>query len=84
MSARSLKAVDLYCRVMNEDDQLQHAYPEELPRWTRERDRVLKKFRTVMAKVTKEEFLSGRWSNTPMQERLAQWDAMVGRAGNPN
>jgi hypothetical protein len=76
MSRNSIKAVDLFCRVANWNDSLENAYADEVERWTMKRDRQLTRFRNVMAKVTREEFLAGRWGNTPMTKRVEQWNEM--------
>jgi hypothetical protein len=76
MSRNSIKAVDLFCRVLNWNNSLENAYDDEVERWTMKRDRELMKLRNVMGKVTLEEFSAGRWGNTPMQKRVEQWDEM--------
>jgi hypothetical protein len=76
----SARAIDLFLRVRGWDRCLEKAFPEEIEPWTAKRDRELKKFKAAMAKVTKEEFLRGRWGNTPMEIRLAHWREMVDRA----
>jgi hypothetical protein len=85
MSRNSVKAVDLYCSVRNWNDSLANAYPNEIERWTAQRDRKLAAFRKIMAKVTLDEFLSGRWGSCPMHQRLAQWGDMQAMAtdGHP-
>jgi hypothetical protein len=60
MSRNSPKAIDLYCSVLNWNDSLANGYPNEINRWTTQRDRKLAAFRKVMAKVTLDDFLSGR------------------------
>jgi hypothetical protein len=69
MSRNSIKAVDLYICAANWNDSLKIAYPDKFKAWAKKRDRVLARFRKVMAKVTKEEFLAGRWGPTPMPKR---------------
>jgi hypothetical protein len=84
MSRNSIKAVDLYCSVANWNDSLENAYPDEIKRWTAQRDRKLAAFRKAMAKVTLDGFLSGRWGSYPMHRRLAQWaDMQAMAAGRP-
>jgi len=84
MSRNSIKAVDLYCSVANWNDSIATAYPNEIERWTAQRDRKLAAFRKVMAKVTLNDFLSGRWASCPMDMRLAQWaDMQAMAAGRP-
>ena len=84
MSRNSIKAVDLYCSVANWNDSLENAYPDEIKRWTAQRDRKLAAFRKVMAKVTLDDFLSGRWGSCPMHRRLAEWaDMQATAAGRP-
>jgi len=80
MSRSSIKAVDVYCRVVNWDNALANCFPEERERWTQKRDKDLKRFRAALAKTTKEEFVRGRWGYTSMEQRIAQWDEMVARA----
>ena len=76
MSRNSIKAIDLCCRVLNWNDSLENAYDDEREDWTRKRDRELMKLRKVMAKVTQEEFLAGRWGHTPIHKRVEQWNEM--------
>jgi hypothetical protein len=45
MSRNSIKAVDLYCSVANWNDSIANAYPDEIERWTVQRDRKLASFR---------------------------------------
>jgi hypothetical protein len=80
MSRNSLKAIDLYCRVLNWNGSLENAYDEEIERWTELRDRELKKFRDAMSKVTLDEFLAGRWGNVSIENRMKQWDEMKAMA----
>jgi hypothetical protein len=84
MTAASIKAVDEYCRVANWDDALSNCrYEDERQPWTEKRDKHLAKLRAALAKTTKDEFLRGRWDNTPMAKRIEQWDRMVERAAGP-
>jgi hypothetical protein len=80
MSRNSLKAIDLYCAVINWNNSLANAYPSEIKRWTAQRDRKLAAFRKVMAKVTLDDFLSGRWGSCPLHQRLAEWADMQAMA----
>jgi hypothetical protein len=84
MTRHSIKAVDLYCSVANWNDSIAKAYPDEIERWTAQRDRKLASFRKVMVKVTLDDFLSGRWGSCPMHRRLAEWaDMQAMAAGRP-
>jgi hypothetical protein len=76
MSRNTIKAVDLFCRVANWNNSLENAYADEVERWTKKRDRELTRLSTIMAKITREEYLAGRWGNTPMQKRIEQWNEM--------
>jgi hypothetical protein len=80
MSRSSIKAIDAYCKVCNWDDALKNAYPDEIERWTKKRDRYLKKLRQALTEATREEYLRGRWGYTPMGTRIAQWNEMIARA----
>ena len=77
MSKASIKAIDAYCRLCNLDNSMKSAFPEEMTLWAAKRGRALAKFRAALAKMTKDEFLRGRWGNTPIEQRLKQWDDMV-------
>jgi len=80
MSYKSIRAIDLFIRVRRlkdlEESSALHSFVGESKRWAAERGRELMKFRSVMAKVTQEEFLAGRWGHTPMQKRMRQWNKM--------
>ena len=86
-----IKAIDLHCKVLNWDNSVSNAFPDEVARWSRIRDRHLEKFRSAMVKITREEFLGARWLDrrfashiTPMEDRIKQWDEMQARAEEPN
>lgn len=70
MSRNSIKAVDLFCRILNWNNSIENSYEDERPRWTKQRDRHLAKFRKVMAKITQDEFLAGRGAS------LETWNEM--------
>jgi hypothetical protein len=70
VSRNTIKALDLYCQVLNWNESLKNAHDDERPRWTVQRDHVLTKFRAAMTKITQEEFLKGRGA------RLETWNKM--------
>jgi hypothetical protein len=80
MSRNAIKAVDLYCRVLNWNESLKNAYDDEIERWTEKRDRELKKIREAMSKVTLDEFLGGRWGSVSIENRMKQWNEMKAMA----
>jgi hypothetical protein len=80
MSRNSIKAVDLFADVLNWDGSIKNAFDDEVAGWTSKRNEALAKFRKAMSKITKEEFLAGRWGNTPMKMRTRQWDEMAALA----
>jgi hypothetical protein len=77
------RTVDLFCRVINQNNLLAHAFDEEVEPWTKKRDRDLKRFRLAMTKITREQFLAARWGAAPIHYRLKQWDEMIAVSKDP-
>jgi hypothetical protein len=83
MSKNSIKAIDLYLKVIRRNDLLSTALPSEIERYTEKRDQALKKFRKALAKTTLEEFLNGRWNGASIEYRMREWNEMQAAAGCP-
>jgi hypothetical protein len=83
MSKNSIKAVDLYIRVLRCSDLLSTATPDEMERYTKKRDKALQKYRKALHKITLEEFLNGRWSGICIEQRMNQWNDMQTVVGGP-
>jgi len=74
MSRASIKAINAYTALCKWE-RLVEADPISAS-WS------LREFRRYMAKTTKEEFLRTRLRGVPMEQRLKQWDEMVGRTSD--
>jgi glycogen debranching enzyme len=70
MSSKSIRAIDLYCRVSNWNNSLQNAHPDEIERWTKERDKALTRFRKAFRNVSLAEFIDGRWNGKDIAHRI--------------
>lgn len=72
MSRLTLRVVDLYCAVWNENALLAHAYPDEIERWSKGRDRKLELLRRAVAKLTPDEITFLRKHNQNWDNKLAE------------
>jgi hypothetical protein len=77
MSRRTIRACDLMCDVWNETQLLEHAFPEEVERWTRRRDRNLAKLRKVVASFTPEDISFIRRKAPKLERDLAEVGAPI-------
>ena len=76
MSRTSIKAVDAYCDVINWDESLKNAHPDEIERWTKKRNKSLDKMRRALSQTNKAEFMRGCGA------QITLWDKMIKRAGD--
>jgi hypothetical protein len=77
------RTVDLFCRAVNQNNLLAHAYDDEVKAWTEKRDRELERFRKAMSKITQEQYLNARWGAAPIHYRLKQWNEMISVSKDP-